>query len=78
MEFVCEVIHDATQTLSDHHPLLIRIALQPLMRIGMRKSSYHKLDVLELSIESTCAALQSIWGEHIIEGRDRRINWKLG
>lgn len=70
MEFVWEMVHDATQTLSDHHPSLIRFALKPLAPSRMRKSLYFKLDANELLVESTCEALQWVWREHMVEDRD--------
>lgn len=63
MEFVCEVVHDALQTLSDHHPSLIQFAMQPLPRTGLKKTSYFKLDVNELRVESTLLALKRDWYE---------------
>lgn len=78
VEFVREVIHDATQSLSDHHPSLVRIALLPFEQNGQRKSSYMKLDALELSVESTNIALKLAWDEQMIDGRDPCINWELG
>lgn len=78
MEFVREVIHDATQTLSDHLPCLIRIVVQPETRTGSKNSSYYKLHAIELEVESTKAALRKVWLEHMIEGQDSRVNWELG
>lgn len=78
MEFVCKVVHDATQTLSDHHPLLIRFAMQPPHRSSLRKSSYFKLDLNELLVESTKIELKSIWCEQVVGNRDPRINRELG
>lgn len=60
MEFVHEVVHDMTQTLSNHHPSLIKIAMQPLPRSNPRKTSYFKLDVNELKVESMVANLKHI------------------
>lgn len=78
MEFVREVVHDATQTLLDHHPSLIRIALQPLAPTGLRKSSYAKLDANELFVSNTITAIHDVYNTQMFEGRDPRINWELG
>lgn len=78
MEYFCEVVHNATHSLSDHHPSLIGIALLPLERNGYKKSSYMKLDALELFVESTCISLEKVWDEQMIEGRDPRVNYELG
>lgn len=78
MEFFFKVIHDATQTLSDHHPSLIIIALQPMAVSRLRKSSYLKLDVDELGLESTITALKDEWSAQMADGRDPQINWDLG
>lgn len=63
MEFVREVIHDTSQSLSDHHPCLIRIAMKPMAKSNLKKSSYHKLDVLELEVDNTRVAIQQVWEE---------------
>lgn len=60
MEFAHEVIHDVTQMLWNHHPYLIRIALQLEARTGLKKSSYFKLDANKLEEESTCVTLQAV------------------
>lgn len=60
MEFVREVVHDATQTLSDHHPSLIRITLQPIACSCLKNSSYLKLDTKELEVDSMLADLKLI------------------
>lgn len=79
MDFVHEVIHDATQMFSNHHPSLIKIALQPMVVFGLKKSPYLKLDVDELTVESTIMALKEEWNTHnMVDDRDPRVNWKLG
>lgn len=60
MEFIREVVHNATQTLSDHHPSLVTIAMQPTPKSGLKKSSYLKLDANELAIDSIQAALKLV------------------
>lgn len=78
MEFVQEVVHDVTQTLLDHHPSLITIAMQLPPKSGLRRSSYFKLDANELLVESTFEALKLVWAEQMIENHDPRVNWELG
>lgn len=78
MEYVREVIHDATQILSDHHPLLIRMAMQPVARSGLKKLSYFKLDVLGLEVDSIREAIKLVWNKHMKNDRDPRVNWELG
>lgn len=74
MEFVREIMHDATQTLLDHHPSLIRVALQPTTRSNLRKTSYTKLDAKELEIDCTRLAAKATWVDQMREGRDPRVN----
>lgn len=59
--FVHEVIHNATQTLFDHHPSLIRIAVSPLPQPELHKSSYFKMNVDELLVDNTRVALERVW-----------------
>lgn len=72
------MIHDATQTLSDHHPSLIRIAMQPLEQTVKSRSSYLKLDAMELEVESTATTLEWVRKDSMIGDRDPCINWELG
>lgn len=77
MEFFREVVHDATQTLLDHHPSLIKVALQPVARSCLTKSSYAKLDANQLEIDSTWLAAKYVWADQMREGRDPQVNWEL-
>lgn len=70
MDFVLEKIHNATQTLSDHHPTLARIALSQAPSLSSKKTSYMKLDVEELKVENTRSILEAIWKEQMRAGRD--------
>lgn len=74
-----EVLHDATQTLSGHHPLLTWIAMSPLATPSTRhKTLYMKLNAKELDTESTKISLEKIWEEQMVIDRDPRVNWELG
>lgn len=75
MEFLQEVVHDATQTLLDQHPSLFRFAMQPKPWSGLRKSSYFKLDVNELLGESTLATLKCVWCEEMVKNQDPCVKW---
>lgn len=63
MEFVREKIHDVTQTLSDHHPTLARIAMSPFIPPGHKKSTYMKLNVDELKVDNTHSNFEEVWKE---------------
>lgn len=78
MTFVKEMIHDTTQTLSDHHPAITRIALNLPVDTKNRKTSYMKLNVEKLLMDSTRERVNSMWNEQMQEGRDPRVNWELG
>lgn len=60
---VREMIHDATQTLSDHHPTLTRFTLNPLAKREVRRTSYLKMDIGELVVRSTRERLELVWKE---------------
>lgn len=79
MEFVREMIHDATQTLLDHHPTLVCIALFPTPS-SRKKTSYMKLKLNadELGVESMWVKLKQIWKEQMLEGRDLWVNQEFG
>lgn len=77
-KFVHEVVHDASQSLSDHHPSLIWISLLPPPQSNLWKSSYFKMDVYELLFSSTRATLQKFWVDQNVVDRDPRIIWELG
>lgn len=62
------MIHDATQTLSDHHPTVTRISLNSQVHRELKRSSYLKMDVDELKVDSTRAEVERVWREEIQVG----------
>lgn len=65
MHLVQEVIHDASQTLSNHHPIITRIALNPLAQMQRKRSSYMRMDVEELGVKSTREVVERVWKEQM-------------
>lgn len=66
------------QTLSNHHPCLINIVLEPIARMSQNKLSYLKLDGNELVIYSTCEVIKLVWVEQMRENRNPCVNLELG
>lgn len=77
-EYVREVLHGTTQTLSDHQPMVTRIALTMTEEPCRKCSLYMKMDVTELRSDGTKEKVKAAWEEQMKEGRDVRFNWEIG
>lgn len=53
LTYVGEVLHNATQSLFDHHPMITCIILNQRVAPMLRKTSYLKMNAEELKVDST-------------------------
>lgn len=58
-----EVIHDATQSLSGHHPIVTKIAMNLPAYLQWKRSSYLKMNVEELKVDEMRETIKRVWKE---------------
>ncbi|KAL3676918.1 hypothetical protein R1sor_026866 [Riccia sorocarpa] len=78
LNHVHQVKHDASQTLSDHWPVIVDLKLIEKETEEIRRSSYYKMRTEDLKCSSTRANVKKAWESHPENIRDPRARWHLG
>lgn len=76
--FIKEIVHDGSQTLSDHLPVICTVTLKEDAALAKRRSTYFKMDVHDLEMEGVAQRVEELWMESQSAGRDPRVNIDIG